>query len=80
MQEYVVSTHGPTHNEYKLSIVDLFAVVRHGEAEQYEAASFHTNPNKKLLWHGSRISNWAAIISQVPVLMFVSSTLLRPEI
>jgi len=64
VEKYVKNTHGITHNTYKLSIVDLFAVTRQGEAEQYEADNFHMNPNRKLLWHGSRISNWAAIISQ----------------
>ena len=62
--EYVKNTHGPTHQEYTLTITDLFAVDRDGEDELYSKAGFNTDPQRKLLWHGSRISNWAAIISQ----------------
>jgi hypothetical protein len=37
-----------------------YEIVRPGEAE-----SFRDVGNRMLLWHGSRITNWAGIISQV---------------
>ena len=42
--------------------VQAFEIVRPGEAE-----SFRNVGNRMLLWHGSRITNWAGILSQVGV-------------
>eukprot|EP00967_Tisochrysis_lutea_P059221 scaffold75502_cov32-Tisochrysis_lutea.AAC.6 len=39
--------------------VQAFEIVRPGEAE-----SFRNVGNRMLLWHGSRITNWAGILSQ----------------
>ena len=50
-----------TSEYYKLNIVDCFELEREGEAKIF-------NPNKlenrKLLWHGSRFSNFVGILSQ----------------
>lgn len=62
VQEYLLDSHGPTHTAYKLSLVHLFEVAREGEAERYEP--FRSLHNRQLLWHGSRTTNCAGILSQ----------------
>ncbi|OWA53684.1 Poly [ADP-ribose] polymerase 1 [Hypsibius exemplaris] len=60
--QYVENTHAATHTAYKLSVVDVFCIDRQGEADRF--ASFRKMPNHKLLWHGSRTTNYAGILSQ----------------
>lgn len=62
LEQYVNSTHAPTHSEYKLSITAAFKIQRQGESERYE--SWKDLHNQQLLWHGSRLTNWVGIISQ----------------
>lgn len=59
---YIKNTHAPTHCDYTLEVEDIFRVVREGEEERYE--EFKRLHNKRLLWHGSRITNLAGILSQ----------------
>jgi len=61
--KYVENTHAETHQHYKLIVEEVFKVERHGEAARYK--SFKKLNNKTLLWHGSRITNFAGILSQV---------------
>ena len=58
LEKMLKLTHAPTHDSYDLSIVSAFEVEREGEAQ-----AFHDVGNRRLLWHGSRISNWAGILS-----------------
>lgn len=65
--EYVRSTHGETHTEYSINVEEVFEIERQGETEQYIAhlkANSHLIHNRKLLWHGSRITNYVGILSQ----------------
>ncbi|KAJ3185854.1 Poly [ADP-ribose] polymerase 1 [Gaertneriomyces sp. JEL0708] len=57
------TTHAPTHSEYSLDVINVFRVERECEAERYMKYS-QDIPNKKLLWHGSRVTNYAGILSQ----------------
>mmetsp|Transcript_4651 Transcript_4651/g.14031 ORF Transcript_4651/g.14031 Transcript_4651/m.14031 type:complete len:538 (+) Transcript_4651:28-1641(+) len=57
--EYMHNTHAETHSQYELHLEQAFEIVRPGEAE-----SFRNVGNRMLLWHGSRITNWAGILSQ----------------
>lgn len=59
---YVNNTHAPTHTQYKVEVEDIFEIKRAGEAARYKP--FKKLPNRRLLWHGSRRTNWAGIISQ----------------
>ena len=43
-------------------ILQLFKVDRAGEAKRYKP--FKKLQNRQLLWHGSRITNYAGILSQ----------------
>ena len=62
LEEYVVNTHAPTHSSYSLELMDVFKIERHGEGKRYKP--FRKLPNRKLLWHGSRTTNFAGILSQ----------------
>lgn len=61
IQLYVKQTKGRTHN-YDLSIRQIFEVNRENEKHTHEKNK--NIGNCQLLWHGSRISNIASIISQ----------------
>lgn len=50
-----------TSNDCPLKIVDCFEISRHGEADKFNPLNLQ---NKKLLWHGSRFSNFVGILSQ----------------
>ncbi|XP_053963564.1 poly [ADP-ribose] polymerase [Anastrepha ludens] len=61
LETYVRNTHGETHKMYELEIVDIFKVARQGESRRYKP--FKKLENRKLLWHGSRLINFAGILS-----------------
>lgn len=63
IEQYLKNTHAETHGSYSLNIKDVFKVVRSGEEKRFKP--FKKLHNRKLLWHGSRITNYAAILSQV---------------
>lgn len=62
IHEYTKNTHGSTHSQYKLEIEDVFVIKRQGEDKRYKP--FKKLHNRKLLWHGSRTTNFAGILSQ----------------
>ncbi|CAF1189095.1 unnamed protein product [Rotaria sordida] len=59
IDKYLQSTHASTHQLYKMQIEDIFEVEKEGEKEV-----FNDIGNKMLLWHGSRLTNFAGIMSQ----------------
>ncbi|KAI5680455.1 hypothetical protein M9H77_01682 [Catharanthus roseus] len=62
IQKYVINTHAKTHLDYTVDIVQIFRVSREGETERFQ--KFSKTGNRMLLWHGSRLTNWAGILSQ----------------
>ncbi|XP_033736235.1 poly [ADP-ribose] polymerase 1-like isoform X2 [Pecten maximus] len=60
--DYVKNTHAATHNQYDLEVQDIFQILRDGEKARY--SPFRDLPNRQLLWHGSRTTNYAGILSQ----------------
>ena len=56
---YVANTHSKFHPEYKLEIDQIFKVNRSGEKEKFK----HLH-NRKLLFHGTRTTNMAGILSK----------------
>lgn len=56
---FLQMTHASTHNLYKMKLLDLFDVQKHGEKD-----NFLDYGNRMLLWHGSRLTNWAGILGQ----------------
>jgi len=59
---YVQNTHAKTHSSYTLEVLDVFLADRAGEAKKY--AAWKDMHNRRLLWHGSRLTNWVGILSQ----------------
>lgn len=62
IEKYVKNTHAATHMQYTLEIDEVFVIKRHGEEQRFKP--FKKLPNRKLLWHGSRTTNYAGILSQ----------------
>ncbi|XP_043962517.1 poly [ADP-ribose] polymerase 1 [Gambusia affinis] len=62
IMQYVKNTHAATHNTYTLEVQDIFKVAREGEHQRYRP--FEELHNRQLLWHGSRATNYAGILSQ----------------
>ncbi|XP_058037675.1 poly [ADP-ribose] polymerase 2 isoform X2 [Ahaetulla prasina] len=60
LERYLLSTHAPTHKSYTMTLIDAFAINKRGS----DAAFRFDLPNRMLLWHGSRLGNWAGILSQ----------------
>ncbi|KAJ8336518.1 hypothetical protein SKAU_G00377380 [Synaphobranchus kaupii] len=60
IEQYLQTTHADTHNDYTMSILDVFTVDREGERDNFQS-DLH---NRTLLWHGSRLTNWVGILSQ----------------
>ncbi|XP_045512835.1 poly [ADP-ribose] polymerase isoform X2 [Pieris brassicae] len=60
--DYVKNTHAATHTNYTLELQEVFKVKREGEAKRYKP--FRKLHNRRLLWHGSRTTNFAGILSQ----------------
>ena len=83
LEQYIANTHAPTHSSYSLELMDVFKIERHGEVERFKP--FKKVANRKLLWHGSRTTNFAGILSQglriappeAPVVSVVYSVLLK---
>ena len=71
LEKYVKNTHASTHNLYKLKIEAIFKISRHGEEGRFE--KFKSLDNRTLLWHGSRTTNYAGILSQVSTEWFINS-------
>ncbi|KAJ4905453.1 Poly [ADP-ribose] polymerase 2 [Raphanus sativus] len=59
---YMENTHAKTHSGYTVEIAQLFRASRAGEADRFQ--QFSSAKNRMLLWHGSRLTNWAGILSQ----------------
>lgn len=61
LEKYVRNTHAATHGNFSLEIQDIFKVERQGEKRRYKP--FKKLHNRKLLWHGSRLTNFVGILS-----------------
>lgn len=61
LEVYLKNTHAHTHQDYRLDIEEIFEIDRLGERERYEP--YATLHNRKLLWHGSRLTNFVGILS-----------------
>lgn len=61
LQNWVSNTTSPVHNMV-ITVNRAFTVNREGEAARFWP--FQSLPNRKLLWHGSRATNFVGILSQ----------------
>ncbi|XP_061668275.1 poly [ADP-ribose] polymerase 1 [Syngnathoides biaculeatus] len=62
IMQYVKNTHAATHNTYTLEVQEIFKINREGERQRFQP--FEELHNHQLLWHGSRATNYAGILSQ----------------
>ena len=65
IKDYLVNTAGHTHSiRYRLQ--DIFRIEREGEHERFTKSEFAKikDKNRRLLWHGSRSTNFGGILSQ----------------
>lgn len=67
LRDYLMETRGATHNaDYKVE--QIFRIERRGEFERFDKSDFGAVPKSKsdrrLLWHGSRVTNFGGILSQ----------------
>ncbi|KAJ3017754.1 UNVERIFIED_CONTAM: Poly [ADP-ribose] polymerase 2 [Siphonaria sp. JEL0065] len=60
VEKYTANTHGHTHSSYKLKVQEVFELDKEDKFDEV-GKTLH---NKKLLWHGSRITNYVGILSQ----------------
>jgi poly [ADP-ribose] polymerase 1 len=61
LEKYVKNTHAATHEHYELEILEIFKIRRKNEERRYKP--FKKLHNRKLLWHGSRVTNFVGILS-----------------
>uniref|UniRef100_A0AAG5CYC8 Poly [ADP-ribose] polymerase n=2 Tax=Anopheles atroparvus TaxID=41427 RepID=A0AAG5CYC8_ANOAO len=61
LEQYVRNTHAETHTSYKLVVEDIFRIKRKGEDRRFQP--FRKLHNRKLLWHGSRLTNFVGILT-----------------
>jgi len=59
VENSIQSTHASTHSMYSMEVMEMFALDKEKETKEFTDLG-----NKKLLFHGSRLSNWAGILGQ----------------
>ncbi|KAK6528039.1 hypothetical protein TWF281_009296 [Arthrobotrys megalospora] len=66
LRDYFHKTHGQTHTHIRAKVVHIFRIERKDERETYAKESYDDfkSDNRRLLWHGSRATNFAGILSQ----------------
>lgn len=63
IETYLHNTHASTHSQYTLQLDGLWRVEREGELDRFKEWRKRCPDSRELLWHGSRLSNWASILS-----------------
>lgn len=64
LETYLKSTRGATHNA-NYEIETIFRIERQGERDRFRKSAFCGPPkDRRLLWHGSRATNFGGILSQ----------------
>ncbi|TFK29997.1 PARP-domain-containing protein [Coprinopsis marcescibilis] len=65
LEAYVKKTHGHTHSS-RLEVEEIFRVKREEDEVRWDANGWGQwkSNNRKLLWHGSRTTNFSGILSQ----------------
>ncbi|KAL8810323.1 MAG: hypothetical protein Q9200_002678 [Gallowayella weberi] len=65
LADYLIKSSGSTHG-IKYRLEDIFRIQRTGEADRFNKSEFSKlhKSDKRLLWHGSRTTNYGGILSQ----------------
>lgn len=62
ISDYLINTKGFTHS-HSYEVIEIFRIERNGESERFEQFA-KTSDSRRLLWHGSRATNFGGILSQ----------------
>ena len=65
LEKYLVRSVGHTHGT-RYKVQDIFRMERSGETDRFDKSDYAKikNKNRRLLWHGSRTTNYGGILSQ----------------
>lgn len=65
LSSYLIRSAGATHH-FNCKVQDIFRVERNGEYDRFAKSDYSKIPNsdRRLLWHGSRCTNFGGILSQ----------------
>ncbi|MCJ1433535.1 hypothetical protein MMC27_002898 [Xylographa pallens] len=64
LENYLLKTHGSTHG-MTFKVEDIFRIERNGENDRFAQSPFaKLQADRRLLWHGSRATNFGGILSQ----------------
>ncbi|QBZ63443.1 hypothetical protein PoMZ_05124 [Pyricularia oryzae] len=64
LKEYLNDSRGQTHG-HNYTVREIFRIEREGEKERFEKQSPISDAgDRRLLWHGSRVTNYGGILSQ----------------
>lgn len=64
IEQYLLQTCGGTHS-LKYKVEDIFRIERQGELERFNKSPYSkVASDRRLLWHGSRTTNYGGILSQ----------------
>jgi poly [ADP-ribose] polymerase len=64
LETYLNNSKGATHH-LSYQVEDIFRIERQGELERFEESEYSkVSSNRRLLWHGSRVTNFGGILGQ----------------
>ena len=67
LEDYLVKSAGKTHY-IRYKVEDIFRIERQGEGSRFKSSKFgemsDSKSDRRLLWHGSRTTNYGGILSQ----------------
>ena len=65
LADYLIKSSGTSHG-IKYRLEDIFRIEREGEGDRFEASGYAKlkKHDRRLLWHGSRVTNYGGILSQ----------------
>lgn len=63
ISQYLINTRGHTH-QVNYAVEDVFRIERPGEPERFDKGYANVASDRRLLWHGSRATNFGGILSQ----------------
>ncbi|UNI18506.1 NAD(+) ADP-ribosyltransferase [Purpureocillium takamizusanense] len=65
LRNYLHGSQGSTHSHYRYQLQNIFRIERRGEDLRLRESKFADVPSdRRLLWHGSRATNFGGILSQ----------------
>lgn len=60
LKDMMMATHSPEH-DFGMELLEVYEVQRLNEATRFWP--FTKLPNRRLLWHGSRVTNFVGILN-----------------